>query len=112
MAARDAQRRRSEEEEGEAQSCAACFSRCQHGISSEFNERPCRCRLAFLQEQAFDFTNRIRFKQRIAAKGTDVGGDVVDNDDLALVADGMHSCGFFVLSGTSFNAAVHSDYLS
>ena len=67
LAARDVQGRRSEEEEGEAQSYDMCFSRYQHGMSSKFKEGYCCYRLAFLQEQAFDFTNRIRFEKRVAA---------------------------------------------
>ena len=36
---------------------------------------------------------------------------MVDDEERAIAPDCMHNCGCFELSGTAFNAAVHSDYL-
>ena len=63
-----------------------------------------------LLEQAFDSTDGVGFEKRVAAKGTDVGGNMVDDDDPALVPDGMHDRACFVFSGTTFNAAVHAQF--
>jgi hypothetical protein len=58
-------------------------------------------------EKSLDAPDCLRLKQNVAANAADFGGHVVDDDNAAVVADGVEDGLGFVFAGASRNGAFH-----
>ena len=80
-------------------------------LSGVLVKRRCTGWTILFLEQGLYSAYRFRSQQHVAAYGTNVGGNVIDDDHLTTVPYGVHDAPGFMFSRTSINAAFHVDCL-